>query len=69
MAAKKTGRGGARVGAGRKPKAVEDRQRNRATVSLTDEEYEELEAAAGDESIGTFLRRVVLRYLARQRKR
>lgn len=48
---------------------MEQRQRNRAMVTFTDEELAALEEAAGDEALGTFLRRIVLRYLARRRRR
>jgi hypothetical protein len=67
MAAREGGPGGVRPGAGRKPKALEEKQRNRAMVSLTDAEYAAILAAAGDEPIGSFIRRVVLRSLARRR--
>ena len=57
-----------REGAGRKPRPVEEKQRNRLMVSLTDSEYAELENAAGNEPLGTFARRVLKRYLARRKK-
>lgn len=53
---------------GRPPVAPEERHRNRVTINLTDREYEELTQAAEDEAVGTLLRRIVLRYLARRRK-
>lgn len=67
MAASK-GRGGVRPGAGRKPKPIHTKQRNRLVVLLTDEELRQLEGAAADEPLGTFARAVLLRSLARRRK-
>lgn len=61
-------RGGVRPGAGRKPKPVEQKQRNRVTLLLTDDELHELDAAAGTEPLGTYARLVILRHLARRRK-
>ena len=57
-----------RPGAGRKPKPMGARQRNRVVLLLTDEELRKLDRAAGTEPLGTFTRRVLLRYLARRRK-
>ena len=57
-----------RPGAGRKPKLIGARQRNRVVLLLTDEELRKLDRAAGTEPLGTFARRVLLRYLARRRK-
>lgn len=56
-----------RQGAGRKAKAPDEKQRNRLMVSLTDEEWEALVKAAGDEPLGGFVRRLLLRSLARRR--
>ena len=59
--------GGPRVGSGRKPKPQGEKQRNRIMASFTDAEYEAILDAAGDEPIGTIIRRIVLRYLARRK--
>jgi hypothetical protein len=65
----KGGWGGARPGSGRKPKPARERQRHPVTAKLTDDELRELREAAGDEPLGRILRRIVLRFLARRRKR
>ena len=65
---KKRGWGGLRPGSGRKPKDPKVKQASRVMVNLTQHERTELEKAAGDEPLGSFLRRLVLRYLARRRK-
>lgn len=57
-----------RPGAGRKPKAAKERLRNRVMFALADDEYENLEKARGDEPLSAFVRRIVLRYLARRQK-
>jgi len=62
------GRGGMRPGAGRKPKPAKERLRNRVMFSLSDAEFDALEKARGGESMSAFLRRMVLRSLARRRK-
>jgi hypothetical protein len=53
---------------GRKPKRPSEKQSRRAMVTFTPGEWRGLKAAAGDEPVGTFIRRLVLRYLARLRK-
>lgn len=68
MAAKKKGVGGMRPGAGRKRKPLEEKQRNRVMLNLTDCEYKQLTNLAGDEPLSAFARRIVVRYLARRRK-
>lgn len=68
MAAKRNGRGGARVGAGRKPKPPAEKQRRPVTVKFTDAEYRELSDVADTEPLAGFIRRLVLRYLARRRR-
>lgn len=68
MLATKKGRGGMRPGAGRKPKLMGARQRNRVVLLLTDDELRQLGRAAEVEPLGSFARRIVLRYLARRRK-
>ena len=64
----KQGRGGVRSGAGRKPLPASERLRNRVMFTLADDELEALEEARGDEPLSTFLRRLVVRYLARRTK-
>lgn len=64
--AAKSKKGGRRKGAGRKPLG-ELKQRNRVTVLLTDQELAELKRAAGEESHGTYVRRLLLRHLARRK--
>jgi len=61
-------RGGARRGAGRKPKPKDERRSHLVSVYLTRSEYDRLarEAAAAGESLGSHLRRVFIR--ARRRK-
>jgi hypothetical protein len=68
MVAKKQGVGGMRPGAGRKPLPLEEKQRNRVLLNLTDAEYTQLVDLAGDEPVSTCARRIVVRYLARRRK-
>lgn len=54
---------------GRPPIPPEERHRNRVSVNFTDREYSELVKLAGeDESVGTLIRRIVKRYLGRQRR-
>lgn len=57
-----------RPGAGRPPKPEAERQRNSVTARLTDDEYEALGEAVKGEPLGVFLRRLVLRFLARRRQ-
>jgi hypothetical protein len=65
---KRKGRGGARVGAGRKPKPVSEKQSEVVSVKLTRDERKELEGAAGDTTLSAYVRRLILRHLARRRK-
>jgi hypothetical protein len=65
---RKNGRGGRRVGAGRKPIAPEERRRNRVVIHLTDAELDRLHRSVKSESVSEFVRRIVFRYLARRRK-
>jgi len=60
-------RGGARPGAGRKPAPPEVKQRHRVVAILTDAEHEALVDAAGDMPLATYVRRVLVRHLARKR--
>ena len=62
------GRGGPRVGAGRKPKPAHEKKGHAVTVNLTEAEHSELRSAAAREPLGTYLRRLILRHLARRRK-
>ena len=69
MSAKKSkGRGGARVGAGRPPKSPEAKQGHGVTINLTESEHTGLLRLIGDEPLASYLRRLVLRHLARQRR-
>jgi hypothetical protein len=63
---KKRRRGGRRHGAGRPPKEARHKQSERVLVSLTPEEKSALEEAAGDEALGSYLRRLLIRHLARR---
>ncbi len=67
-AKKKPGRGGVRVGAGRKPIPSKERLRNHVMFSLRDDEYKRLLDAAGDKKVATLVREIVVRYLVRRRK-
>lgn len=62
------GRGGPRVGAGRKPKPAHEKKRHAVTVNLTEAEHSELRSAAAREPLGAYARRLILRHLARRRK-
>jgi hypothetical protein len=69
MPAKKhEGRGGSRVGAGRKPKPAHERHVLAVTVNLTEAEHNELRSAAAREPLGAYVRRLILRHLVRRRK-
>lgn len=65
---KRNGRGGPRVGAGRPRKEASEKQERTVSASFTEIEYRELENAAGREPLGTYVRRLILRHLARRRK-
>ena len=56
-----------RPGAGRKAKPTHERLRNRVMFTLTDEEFEALMEATGHEPVSAYLRRLVVRHLARHR--
>ena len=62
-------RGGWRPGAGRKPLRDELRRSKRVMVTLTKAEHAEALEAAGEEALGTYMRRVLLRHLARRRRK
>ncbi len=65
---RKTGRGGARPGAGRKPLPEGQGRRHRVMINLTASEHDALVRATGDELPGTYARRVVLRHLMRAKR-
>jgi hypothetical protein len=65
---KKNGRGGPRMGSGRPLKPTSEKQRHSVAASLTDAEYRELMKAAGREPLGAYVRRLILRHLARRRR-
>lgn len=67
-AKKRNGRGGARMGAGRKPKPASERQDHHVTLNLTSKEHDMLSEAAGEQSLASYVRQLVLRHLARRRK-
>jgi hypothetical protein len=54
---------------GRPPKDPGERQRNRVTVLLTDDEYNQVREAAQGRPPGSVLRDVVLRWLKGRRRR
>ena len=56
-----------RPGAGRPPKAPNERLRHSATARLTDAEYEALCELAGEKPLGVFLRELLLRRIARRK--
>jgi len=62
------GRDKARRGVGRPPKPPGEKQDQAIMAKFTPSERAALEAAAGGEPLGTYLRRLVLRHLARRRK-
>jgi len=64
-------RGGARRGAGRKPKPEGEKQEHVVSVNLTAAEYDRLSQAANtaSESLGGFVRRLLLRHLGSRRKK
>lgn len=64
---KRAGWGGPRPGSGRKPLPSGQRRSRRIMVNLTEEEAREVEEAAGDASVSDYIRRLVLRHLARRR--
>ena len=60
---------GGRRKVGRPPKSIEDRQRNRLTVTLTDAELGKLQelAEASGQPIGTVAREILARSLRRRK--
>lgn len=57
------------MGAGRPAKAAGEKQRNAVTTKYTDGEFSELQRAAEGEPLAAYIRRLVLRHLARRRRR
>ena len=43
-------------------------RKNRIMVNVTEDERDAIERAAKDEPLGAFIRRIVLRYVARRRR-
>jgi hypothetical protein len=69
MAARRRGKvGGARPGAGRKPKPASEKQSEKFMATFTPSEAQALRRAAGTEPVGTFLRRLALRFVSRRRR-
>jgi len=58
-----------RRGAGRKPKPADEKQGSRIMVNLTKPERRELEQAAQREPLGGYVRRLILRHLARRNRK
>ena len=56
------------MGAGRKPKPASEKQSEVISVKLTRDERKELEGAAVDTTLSAYVRRLILRHLARRRK-
>lgn len=63
------GRGGPRPGSGRPPLPPSEKRGERVTVNLTQGERRELERAAGSEPLADVIRRVLLRWARRRRRR
>ena len=56
------------MGAGRKPKSVSEKQSEVISVKLTRDERKKLEDAAGEITLSAYVRRLIIRHLARRRK-
>ena len=56
------------MGAGRKPKPASEKQSEVISVKLTRNERRALEIAACDTTVSAYLRRLILRHLARRKK-
>ena len=54
------------MGAGRKPKPATEKQSEVISVKLTRGERAELEGAAGQTTLSAYVRRLILRHLARR---
>ncbi len=69
MASKtKSQHGGPRAGSGRPPLPLGKRRRHRLVVNLTDSEFRALRDLAGEMPLATYLRRLVVRHVARRKK-
>jgi hypothetical protein len=66
--AKKQGRGGARPGAGAKPKPKNEKQSRQVMLTFTEREYDQLTWTAGDQPLATYIRNLVLLVLRRARR-
>ncbi len=55
------------MGAGRKPKPAHEKQSEVISVKLTRAERGDLETAAGDATLSAYVRRLILRHLARRK--
>ena len=54
---------------GRPPLPVDELRKRQVMFRLTEDEFQELENAAQDEPLSGLVRRIVLRYLARRRRK
>ena len=68
MSMAKKRRGGARPGAGAKPKPKDEKQSRQVMLTFTDEEYDQLTWTAGDQPLATYIRNVVLLVVRRARR-
>ena len=66
--AKKKAHGGARRGAGAKPKTKDKKQSRQVMLTFTEKEYDQLTWTAGDQPLATYLRNLVLLVLRRARR-
>ena len=56
------------MGAGRKAIPAHERRGHAVTANLTEREYRELRQSAAREPLGAYIRRLILRHLARRKK-
>ena len=61
--------GGARPGAGRKPKPEGEKRSRVVSLNLTPAECQRLRHVAGQQSLSAYLRDLLLRHLARKQKK
>jgi hypothetical protein len=66
--AKRSTRGGARSGAGAKPKPKDQKQDRHVLLSFTQAEHDQLTWTAGDQPLATYIRNLVLLVLRRARR-
>lgn len=57
-----------RPGSGRKPKPPEEKQSRKVMATFTPDEHDALQRAADGEPLGSVLRRLAIRSLARRKK-